>query len=445
MRLAVILRLLPWFFFLSFFNDTLMGLKFGVIAGLICLLLFNYKTLRRGALLDWAAVVFFLFMLVFGWALKIPSVIHNSLLVENSVFFAIGMITLVIHKPFSLIYAKIKVDKVYYHHPVFVRVHNWISFIWSMIFLMGAVLIVLYRFGMGDSSWMLQNIPTNLILFGVLFTIFFPDLYRRAVMKGGVASLSGLSGVKTVDVKGGAMGYRTIGGGPLLILLQGAKMNMHGWDPELLTHLSSHFTVLIWDYPGVGYSANCHNEFKAETIAQLLKEMCDKLELKPLALVGYSMGGFIAQICARCFPGFARGLILLSTDGGGKRAIRQTFEGMEIQDVLELFFPSGARARVSKKFYQAADLEGRVSPDMLLQQQVLAQDWYRAESRDKMSTPALIFVGAKDCIIPAENAKILNEIFQSSDVVVYDDAGHGLLYQYPRDISDRITSFLGNL
>ena len=87
MRLAVILGLLPWLFFLGFFNDTLLGVKFGVIAGFACLLLFNYKTLKKGALLDWVAVIFFLSIGVLGWFLKLPFVIHNSLLMENSVFF----------------------------------------------------------------------------------------------------------------------------------------------------------------------------------------------------------------------------------------------------------------------------------------------------------------------------------------------------------------------
>jgi len=294
MRLAVILGILPWVFFLGFFNDTLLGVKFGVIAGFACLLLFNYQALKKGALLDWVAVVFFLSIGVLGWFLELPFVIHNSLLMENSVFFIASILTLVTHKPFSLEYAKTKVNEVYYQHPVFRRVHGWISFVWSVIFLTGAVLIILYRFGLGNSTWMLQNIPTNLILLGVLFTIFFPDLYQRAMMKGGVSSLPGLSGVKTVEIQGGAIGYRTIGRGPLLILLQGAKMNMHGWDPVLLKHLSRHFTVLIWDYPGMGYSSDNQCEWTTEAMARLLKKICDKLELKPLALMGYSMGGFIA-------------------------------------------------------------------------------------------------------------------------------------------------------
>lgn len=448
MRLAVILGILPWVFFLGFFNDTLLGVKFGVIAGFACLLLFNYQALKKGALLDWVAVVFFLSIGVLGWFLELPFVIHNSLLMENSVFFIASILTLVTHKPFSLEYAKTKVNEVYYQHPVFRRVHGWISFVWSVIFLTGAVLIILYRFGLGNSTWMLQNIPTNLILLGVLFTIFFPDLYQRAMMKGGVSSLPGLSGVKTVEIQGGAIGYRTIGRGPLLILLQGAKMNMHGWDPVLLKHLSRHFTVLIWDYPGMGYSSDNQCEWTTEAMARLLKKICDKLELKPLALMGYSMGGFIAQACAKRFPDFVKGLILMSTDGGGKNAIRQTVSRVDETNGFSLLFPAGARARVSQPFQQifkAADLEGKVSSELLLKQQALVQDWYSAKSRERMDVSALIFVGEKDCIIPAENAHILQTLFKLSEVVTYEDAGHGLIYQYPRDISDRVTSFLSNV
>ena len=358
------------------------------------------------------------------------------------------MLTLVIHRPFSLEYAKTKVNEVYYHHPVFIRVHVWISFIWSVIFFTGAVLIILYRFGLGNSTWMLQNIPTSLILFGVLFTIFFPDLYQRVAMKGGVASLPDLSGVKTVEVQGGVIGYRTIGRGPLLILLQGAKMNMHGWDPALLKYLSRHFTLLIWDYPGTGYSSDHPCEWTVEAMAQLLRKICDTLELKPLALLGYSMGGFIAQTCVRRFPGFVKGLVLISTDGGGPHAIRQTFDGVDAKDSLSLLFAAGARARVSQSFQQifkTAELEGKISSDILLKQHALAQDWYSAERREKADVSALIFVGKKDCVIPAENARILYAFFQLSEVVTYEDAGHGLIYQYPRDISDRVTSFLGNM
>ncbi|MBU1558785.1 MAG: alpha/beta hydrolase, partial [Gammaproteobacteria bacterium] len=340
-----------------------------------------------------------------------------------------------------------------------------LTFFWGTCFLVSSISTALYYFGgQPNLLWMIKIIPTAMLVLAILLTIVFPDLYKaRRMRKGGVSSIAGISEVKKVALGNVTIGYRTLGKGPLLILLNGSHMNMHHWSPEFLKRLSAYYQVLIFDYPGIGHSSYENMPFTAEKIATCLKRFIEKLNLTPFVMVGYSMGGKIAQVFANHYPKHLRALVLIGTDFGGPKIIqcgehaREVVTSIgedvtELQAYLPLFFPESVLPRVEHKMEQivlSASLEGAPSKEMLEKEGELSARFSADDSNRKalnhLLVPTLIVSGALDELIPTENASLLSETISGAHLMEYPDAGHGVVYQYPLEVADYIHNFLSTM
>jgi len=323
MRTYILKSLLPWLIFFAFADGTVAGLLYGAVGGLVCLLIFDFYPLKKFFVLDWSGLLFFTCMIVVSFVFPKSMLIYYSLLLATVLLTVVSLITVIVKKPWALAYAKIQTPRSYWHHPVFISVNSWVTVVWGVVFLVYAVLLVLFNVGIGAKLWMLQILPTAALVFAMGFMLIFPDFYREKTLKqGGVAAIDGISKVHIAKLGPNVeMGYRLLGKGPLLVLAHGAQTNMHSWDPFFLQRLSEHFQVLIFDYPGVGYSVCQNLPFTAETIANCVHGILDKLKLRASAIVGYSMGGLIAQKYAVDYADEVTALILISTTCGGDEAV----------------------------------------------------------------------------------------------------------------------------
>jgi len=467
MRSCILIALLPWLIFFAFVDGTPAGLLFSSLGGLICLFVFNFAYIRKFFSLAWVSLFFFLIM--FGAHFANPEffLVRYNLFVATAVLAVFGFISLILRRPFTLSYAKIQAPEVYWKHPVFVRVNYWLTATLGFVFLFYAVVVLLFNFGVGTKLWMLEILPTSALVFAIGFMIIFPDLYKnKFIKKGVIAAIAGISEVKLADLGNVTIGYRILGKGPLLILANGALTNMHSWDPDLLKKLSETFQVLIFDYPGIGYSTYKQMPFSAETLVDCLYNLINKLELKPVAIVGYSFGGLIAQKFAVKYANKIKALVLIGTTCGGseatwcnaqtlqkiERAMNKEIPGEErINQMLSIMFTKEALPRFvmrMKKILTSAAIEGLLSVEMQQKQQQVIERW-RADNQlakkiAKLKLPILIVAGEQDEMVPFANAKLLQQKLSQAKLVSYDNAGHGVIYQYPLDIAGSIEEFLQN-
>src|SRR5581483_8733955 len=114
------------------------------------------------------------------------------------------------------------------------------------------------------------------------------------------------------------LAYRRFGEGsdvPLL-MLQHFRGNLDNWDPALTDALAAEREIILVDYPGVGLSSGAPSSTVGE-IARTMIAFVDALGLGRVDLLGFSIGGFVAQEIALVRPTVVRRLILAATGPKG--------------------------------------------------------------------------------------------------------------------------------
>ncbi len=142
--------------------------------------LLSFAKLRKGFLLEWSSLIFFLAkscndqIWQNGWITD-----HLSIL-ASFFFFAVSIISLWIHQPFTLQYAKLEVEKKFWISPIFVRVNQLLTLGFGIIFL-SAALVHLYRYFHPNSfsGWMVW-IPALVIK--ATFIKWFPAWYKKRAL-----------------------------------------------------------------------------------------------------------------------------------------------------------------------------------------------------------------------------------------------------------------------
>jgi pimeloyl-ACP methyl ester carboxylesterase len=122
---------------------------------------------------------------------------------------------------------------------------------------------------------------------------------------------------KTVPVDGAQIAYRRIGNGRPLVVLNGFAATSADWDPSFIHGLASSNELILLDNRGIGGSTDDGKPFNIAQLADDAARLIETLGIERANVLGWSMGGFIAQTLALQQPGRINKLILLSTDPGG--------------------------------------------------------------------------------------------------------------------------------
>ena len=261
-----------------------------------------------------------------------------------------------------------------------------------------------------------------------------------------------------IQVDGAQIGYRRIGNGQPLLVLNGFAATSADWDPSFIDGLASSNDLILLDHRGIGGSTDDGKPFDIAQLADDAAHVIETLGFERTSVMGWSMGGFIAQTLALQNPDRVNKLVLLSTDPGGADAdLASTAVWSQLIDMsgtpqeqarrlLSLLFPS----TVAESFYRefgdiVAATRARLSPDLINRQAAAMDAWHRNGVADRLreiSAPVLIAAGIEDIVIPPSNAlKLLNAI-PGSWLAQFPRGGHAFMAQYPRELSDLINCFL---
>jgi pimeloyl-ACP methyl ester carboxylesterase len=129
---------------------------------------------------------------------------------------------------------------------------------------------------------------------------------------------------KTVDVNGTSFVYRETGekNGTPIVLLHHLTAVLDDWDPRTVDSLAKKHRVIAFDNRGVGSSKGITpdtiDEMAADAVAFIRA-----LGIKKTDLLGFSLGGFIAQVIAQRHPDLVRKMILAGTSAAGGEGIKQ--------------------------------------------------------------------------------------------------------------------------
>ena len=127
--------------------------------------------------------------------------------------------------------------------------------------------------------------------------------------------------------------YRRFGPrrGTPLVLFNYLAANMDDWEPKVTNGLGAEHDVVIFNYPGVGKSSS----ETPSTVAALAKHcaaFCRAMGLTQFDIVGFSLGGMIAQQLAAEHPDLLRRIVLLGTGPrGGKEWSSTSFPSTSLK------------------------------------------------------------------------------------------------------------------
>ena len=255
--------------------------------------------------------------------------------------------------------------------------------------------------------------------------------------------------VRVAHTRLGAVGYRVVGAGPPLVLIMGYAGTMEVWDPRLVHALARHNRVVMFDNSGVGRTQQLPGEQTAtltiDAMANQTSALIDTLGLGRPDVLGWSMGGMIAQALAVLHPAQVRRLVLCATfPGTGAVAVpsQAAIRAGSLFPANQASAADAFTAAISE--YPAAPT---ASADAKTAQAAAVTDWWDgtdAAGRKiaSISVPTLIADGTADQLDPVANDHTLARLIRGARLVLYPDAGHGFLFQEGPRFASLVDSFL---
>jgi pimeloyl-ACP methyl ester carboxylesterase len=262
---------------------------------------------------------------------------------------------------------------------------------------------------------------------------------------------------RALERNGRRLAWREMGEGPVLLLLQGYSGTAADWDPTLLGELAAGHRVLCPDPRGMG-SSSWGDDAEALTVGSMADDALAVLDAVGAAhalVVGWSMGGFVAQALTGLAPARVRGLALIGTDAGGPDAVRAApadwarlvdASGTPRQQatrLLELLFPQPLAAQLDAQVGDlVAQAKAVLDPAVLRAQEVAIVAWHTAApvTVPAGSPPVVAVAGADDVVIPAANLALLAARWPGCRTEVVEGAGHGVMAQEPQRVAALVSS-----
>ena len=253
------------------------------------------------------------------------------------------------------------------------------------------------------------------------------------------------------------IGYKKIGVGPPILLITGFSASMNNWPPTLISNLSKHHTVYIFDNRGIGNTTLGYKNFTNDQFTQDTLGLMNALNISKADIIGFSMGGFIAQDIALTNPLKINKLVMYATVCGGpestplhenltKIALNSKNATEFYRGLVPLIFPKelignnqGVIDNIAEKF------PVNTSMYTIRNQYSAVYSWYYkgvCSQLGKIDIPTLIIVGAKDILTPPVNSLMMTEKIPDSWLIRIQGGGHAVMAQNDSKIATISEAFL---
>ena len=258
-----------------------------------------------------------------------------------------------------------------------------------------------------------------------------------------------------IEAKGIRFAYRRFGqeAGIPLVCMPHFRAGMDHWDPAVTDGFAASRPVILFDNTGVAASSG-ETPDTIEAMAEDAADFITALGLSLVDVLGFSIGGYVAQALALRHPAIARRLLLVGTGPRGGEASQdpktreygastdpKTGEtGLEA--FLYLFFrPSETSQAAGKAFWARRHLrtdgiDPPSTPQTMKAQRAAISAWSevhgeRYSELKNIGQPTLVVNGNHDIMIPTINAYNLSQGILKAQLIIYPDSGHASLFQYP--------------
>jgi pimeloyl-ACP methyl ester carboxylesterase len=242
-----------------------------------------------------------------------------------------------------------------------------------------------------------------------------------------------------------------------LLLCQRFRGTMEDWDPEFIARLAVGRQVIRFDSAGVGESEG-ETPNTVVAMAQIVPALLDALKLDRTDLLGWSLGGYVAQTVALNWPQRVHRLVIAGSGPGGpdgppphpRVSDIAAKEVITREDLSFLFFTESEAGVAAAERHLAHIRIGEhapVSAESGRRQREAVVAWWKGEGAARsrlteLSLPVLVANGVKDVMIPPEHSFAVARTAPNAKLVLYPDAGHAFLFQYAEEFSREVLAFL---
>jgi len=267
---------------------------------------------------------------------------------------------------------------------------------------------------------------------------------------------------RTIEVDGVPFAYRELGpdSGVPLVFLHHLMAVLDDWDPRVIEGIAAHRRVITFDNRGVGGSGGSvpHSieEMGADAIAFIRA-----LGLEQVDLLGFSLGGAVAQMVALQAPELVRRMVLAGTGprgAGGVEQITRIAAVAYIKAALTLsdpknflFFPRTPEGKRAAKDYLGRLKERTADRDKGIALQarraqlkaIRAAGLSKPDDLSQITHPVFVANGDNDLMVASSHSADMARRLPNARLTIYPDSGHGGVFQYHRDFVPAVLSFLG--
>jgi len=258
-------------------------------------------------------------------------------------------------------------------------------------------------------------------------------------------------------------GYRRFGRPATvpLVLLQHFRGNLDNWDPALTDALAARREVILVNYAGAASSTGAPAHTVADSARQMIA-FTDALGLSEIDLLGFSIGGFVAQDIALIRPALVRRLVLAGTvpkGAPGTHGWRQDIADHArdakptAENLLYIFFAHTQTSQAKGQEYLGRFMQRTEDRDPLTdlalrdaQYDAIVEwgipDHAKLQRLTGINSPTLILQGDDDLMMPPKLSHLMAGLIPDARIRIFPDSAHGSIFQYATEAADEINAFL---
>ncbi|EWZ28971.1 Alpha/Beta hydrolase protein [Fusarium oxysporum Fo47] len=272
------------------------------------------------------------------------------------------------------------------------------------------------------------------------------------------------------SVEGTKVAYRRFGKPSTIPLfyVNHLRGSMDMLDPLLFNTIAENREVIVYDSFGIGHSDGQVPHTVAR-MAEIAARFLDAIKVKKADVIGFSLGGGVAQTLAWDHSHLVRKLILAGTQsavGEGvvlppqevlEKAGGNNDEPLTKEDMMSLFFyPSESSLALGQQWWERIHerrATGEERRGYLVGQGARSQlsaifsftvDETNFERLKDIKAPTLVTNGHTDVMSPTANSFVLQQKLANAQLILYPDSAHGHLFQMPKLYAQHLEQFLGD-
>lgn len=293
-------------------------------------------------------------------------------------------------------------------------------------------------------------LPGALRAFFVAALLFFPPFAGSAGCGGSGTQAAVRHTLVAAD--GATLDVCVMGGGPPLLVLTGYAMTSEMWDAAFIRELAASRRVMLMDNRGMGPSPLGEGrEISLRRMARDAVAVLDALGVDRADVLGWSMGGMIAQELALARPQRVRSLVLVASaaDIGPLLPALDRMQAMSGEEIWQAMFPVGWIARHPEALKRVEPRPRPPDARVIQGQEAAMRRWEGTTDRlAELGAPVLIVAGERDWVCPPEAGRAMYERLEARTdapviLQIVGQGGHWMMHQFPEMLAGMVDGFLG--